>query len=125
MVEGDPKRTRPPEAGRGVKMGGLQQVGSGISGFNPMEGKIPAIPVSIQLLRDKIGSMLDVLSSEEKRVVELRFGLEDGKTWPKTAIARDLGKSPRTIGRREESALEKLRHSPESTRLREYFGFFK
>jgi RNA polymerase primary sigma factor len=62
---------------------------------------------------------LDALERPERKVIELRFGLENGEERSLGAIARELGMSDGEVQRIEQSALEKLRDERRLEALRE------
>ena len=53
----------------------------------------------------------------ERRVLELRFGLEDGKSRTRAETGREIGMSRRTVGRDEKSGLAKLGHPSRPPRV--------
>ena len=69
----------------------------------------PDEPASYQLLREELVAYLDTLNDREARVLELRFGLEDGKTRTLEEVARDFGVTRERIRQIEAKALRKLR----------------
>ena len=66
-------------------------------------------PASYQLLREELVAYLNTLNDREARVLELRFGLEDGKTRTLEEVARDFGVTRERIRQIEAKALRKLR----------------
>ncbi len=54
--------------------------------------------------------LLDMLDPRERRVIELRFGLVDGKEWTQNEIAENLGISRSYVSRLEKRALLKMFH---------------
>ena len=77
-------------------------------------------PASYQLLREELVAYLDTLNDREARVLELRFGLEDGKTRTLEEVARDFGVTRERIRQIEAKALRKLRHPNRSKKLRDF-----
>jgi len=61
------------------------------------------------LEKERIGGLLDVMSDREKQVLDMRFGLIDGKTHTLAEVARKLGVSRERVRQIEEAALKKLR----------------
>ena len=57
-----------------------------------------------------LAGALDELSPDERRVIEMRYGLEDGQPKTVAAIARDLGVTKEQANRLENEALQHLRH---------------
>ncbi|RIV26712.1 sigma-70 family RNA polymerase sigma factor [Alicyclobacillaceae bacterium I2511] len=54
--------------------------------------------------------LLDLLDPRERRVIELRFGLVDGREWTQNEIAENLGISRSYVSRLEKRALLKMFH---------------
>jgi RNA polymerase primary sigma factor len=73
-----------------------------------------------ELLRDEIDSMLHALSPREARVIELRFGLLDGRTHTLKEVGEKFGVTRERIRQIETEALERLRNPARAGRLREY-----
>ena len=66
---------------------------------------------------------MDVLSSltaRERTVLELRFGLEDGRSRTLEEVGREFSVTRERIRQIEAEALRKLRHPTRSKRLRDY-----
>ena len=59
---------------------------------------------------DSLAGALDELPDSERRVIELRYGLEDGQEKTVAAIARELGVTKEQANRLEREALARLRH---------------
>ena len=77
-------------------------------------------PASYQLLREELVAYLDTLNDREARVLELRFGLEDGKSRTLEEVGRDFGVTRERIRQIEAKALRKLRHPNRSKKLRDF-----
>ena len=75
---------------------------------------------SQELLRAQIGDALDKLSERERRIIVLRFGIEDGRFRTLEEVGRDFGITRERIRQIEAKALRKLRHPNQSTQLRGY-----
>ena len=73
----------------------------------------PADAASQQLLREQVEDVLATLTSRERRVLQLRFGLEDGRSRTLEEVGREFGVTRERIRQIEAKALRKLRH-PES-----------
>ncbi|MBX6352819.1 MAG: sigma-70 family RNA polymerase sigma factor, partial [Thermoflavifilum sp.] len=54
--------------------------------------------------------LLGVLDERERRVIELRFGLHDGREWTQNEVADELGISRSYVSRLEKRALLKMFH---------------
>jgi len=70
-------------------------------------------------LKGQVEDVLATLSPRERRVVELRFGLESDKLYTLSEIGAELGVTRERIRQIETKALRKLRHPSRSRRLRE------
>jgi len=72
------------------------------------------------LLKDHIREMLETLSPREAKVLEYRFGLEDGKQRTLEEVGREFGVTRERIRQIEAKAIRKLRHPTRSKKLRDY-----
>jgi RNA polymerase primary sigma factor len=70
-------------------------------------------------LKGQVEDVLATLTPRERRVVELRFGLEGDKLFTLSEIGAELGVTRERIRQIETKALRKLRHPSRSRRLRE------
>lgn len=75
---------------------------------------------SSDLLKGHLDTVLDTLSDRERRVLELRFGLGDGRTRTLEEVGKEFGVTRERIRQIEAKALRKLRHPSRSQRLRDY-----
>jgi RNA polymerase primary sigma factor len=73
-----------------------------------------------QLLREQIDTVLDSLTGRERHVLELRFGLSDGRARTLEEVGRELGVTRERIRQIEALALRKMRHPSRSRKLRAY-----
>ena len=80
----------------------------------------PAEAATFQLLREQIEDVLSTLSDRERRVLQLRFGLEDGRSRTLEEVGRDFGVTRERIRQIEAKALRKLRHPSRSRKLRDF-----
>lgn len=80
----------------------------------------PAEAASQQLLKEEVINMLDGLTPRERRVIELRYGLEDGYNRTLAELGDELGVSRERVRQIEAEALTKLRGSQDTRRLKEY-----
>lgn len=80
----------------------------------------PADAASRQLLKEQIDEVLSTLSLRERRVLQLRFGLEDGRSRTLEEVGKDFGVTRERIRQIEAKALRKLRHPSRSRKLKDY-----
>ena len=80
----------------------------------------PADAASFQLLKEQIQEVLDTLTDREGRVLQLRFGLEDGRSRTLEEVGREFGVTRERIRQIEAKALRKLRHPTRSRKLRDF-----
>ena len=73
-----------------------------------------------QLLKETVGAVLGSLSPRERQVLELRFGLGDGRARTLEEVGRDFDVTRERIRQIEAKALRQLRHPTRATRLRDY-----
>ena len=82
----------------------------------------PAEAASHQLLKEQVEAVLDSLTGRERRVLQLRFGLEDGRARTLEEVGREFNVTRERIRQIEAKALRKLRHPTRSRHLRDYLG---
>jgi RNA polymerase primary sigma factor len=80
----------------------------------------PADAASYQLLKEQVDDVLDSISQRERRVLQLRFGLEDGRSRTLEEVGREFGVTRERIRQIEAKALRKLRHPTRSKKLRDF-----
>lgn len=80
----------------------------------------PADAASFTLLREQLDEVLETLTIREKRVLELRFGLEDGRSRTLEEVGQHFGVTRERIRQIEAKALRKLRHPSRSKRLKDF-----
>ena len=80
----------------------------------------PSEAASFQLLKEQVDDVLYTLSEREARVLQLRFGLEDGRGRTLEEVGRDFGVTRERIRQIEAKALRKLRHPSRSKKLRDF-----
>ena len=81
----------------------------------------PTDVVAFKLLQDQIQDVLDELTIREKRIIQLRFGLIDGRQRTLEEVGRVFGVTRERIRQIESKTLIKLRQIPKSACLRDYF----
>ena len=72
------------------------------------------------LLKDHIREVLESLSPREAKVLEYRFGLEDGKQRTLEEVGKEFGVTRERIRQIEAKAIRKLRHPTRAKKLRDY-----
>ncbi len=80
----------------------------------------PPDAASRQLLKEQINEVLSTLTPREQRVLQLRFGLEDGRSRTLEEVGREFNVTRERIRQIEAKALRKLRHPSRSRRLKDY-----
>jgi RNA polymerase primary sigma factor len=75
-----------------------------------------------EMLREQVQHALEALSERERDVLELRFGLKDGKEHTLEEVSRYFNVTRERIRQIEAKALRKLRHPARSHELRDYLG---
>jgi RNA polymerase primary sigma factor len=80
----------------------------------------PAEAASHQLLKEQVESVLGSLTARERRVLQLRFGLEDGRARTLEEVGKEFGVTRERIRQIEAKALRKLRHPSRSKKLKDY-----
>ena len=80
----------------------------------------PADAASFTLLREQLDEVLKTLTTREKRVLELRFGLEDGRSRTLEEVGQHFGVTRERIRQIEAKALRKLRHPSRSKKLKDF-----
>jgi RNA polymerase primary sigma factor len=80
----------------------------------------PAEAAANQLLKEHVAAVLDSLTGRERRVLQLRFGLEDGRARTLEEVGREFNVTRERIRQIEAKALRKLRHPSRSRKLRDY-----
>ena len=73
-----------------------------------------------QLLKEQLLDVLSVLDEREQRVLQLRFGLEDGRERTLQEVGQEFGVTRERVRQLETKALRKLRHPEHSMKLREF-----
>ena len=80
----------------------------------------PPDAASYQLLKEQVEDVLETLSEREARVLQLRFGLEDGRNRTLEEVGQDFGVTRERIRQIEAKALRKLRHPNRSKKLKDF-----
>jgi len=85
-----------------------------------VDSPAPASAASYILLKEQLDGVLDTLTDREKRVLELRFGIEDGRPRTLEEVGKEFGVTRERIRQIEAKALRKLRHPRRSKKLKDY-----
>lgn len=80
----------------------------------------PPEAASFGMMQDQIASVLRTVSTRERRVVELRFGLTDGRPRTLEEVGREFGITGERIRQIETKTLSKLRHPSRPQKFRGY-----
>ena len=80
----------------------------------------PAEAASHQLLKEQVDDVLQSLTHRERRVLQLRFGLDDGRQRTLEEVGREFGVTRERIRQIEAKALRKMRHPSRSKKLKDY-----
>jgi len=80
----------------------------------------PVDAASRQLLKEQIDEVLSSLTPREQRVLQLRFGLEDGRSRTLEEVGKEFNVTRERIRQIEAKVLRKLRHPSRSRKLRDY-----
>jgi RNA polymerase primary sigma factor len=75
-----------------------------------------------EMLREQVQHALEALSDREREVLELRFGLRDGKEHTLEEVSRYFNVTRERVRQIEAKALRKMRHPAHSHDLRDYLG---
>jgi RNA polymerase primary sigma factor len=75
-----------------------------------------------KLLSEKIQEVLDTLPPREARILRLRFGLENGRSYTLEEVGQKFGLTRERIRQIESKALRRLRHPRRSRQLRDYLS---
>jgi RNA polymerase primary sigma factor len=94
---------------------------SNLGDFIPDEvGEAPSEAASLQLMRESLEDVLDSLTERERKVLKLRFGLDDGRGRTLEEVGKEFNVTRERIRQIEAKALRKLRHPSRSRKLRDY-----
>ncbi|MEA5060531.1 MAG: RNA polymerase sigma factor RpoD [Candidatus Pelethousia sp.] len=80
----------------------------------------PAEQAAFTLLKEQLMEVLDTLTPREKKVLRLRFGLDDGKARTLEEVGREFNVTRERIRQIEAKALRKLRHPSRSKKLKDF-----
>lgn len=80
----------------------------------------PADSAAFSMLREELGTALESLTDRERQVVQLRFGLVDGRARTLEEVGKEFNVTRERIRQIEAKALRKLRHPSRSKRLKDF-----
>lgn len=81
---------------------------------------VPPDAASFSMLQEQLAKTLEGLAERERKVISLRFGLEDGHPRTLEEVGREFGVTRERIRQIESKTLAKLRHPSRSQKLKDY-----
>lgn len=84
------------------------------------EAVVPPDAASFRMLQEQLRKVLDGLAERERKVITLRFGLDDGHPCTLEEVGREFGVTRERIRQIESKTLSKLRHPSRSSKLKYY-----
>lgn len=94
---------------------------SHLGDFVEDEGALsPPDIAAFMLLKKQLEEVLDTLTDREKKVLTLRFGLDDGRSRTLEEVGKEFGVTRERIRQIEAKALRKLKHPSRSKKLKDY-----
>lgn len=80
----------------------------------------PSDAAAFSMLKEQLVEVLDTLTERERKVLKLRFGLEDGRARTLEEVGKQFDVTRERIRQIEAKALRKLRHPSRSKKLKDY-----
>jgi len=80
----------------------------------------PQDAATFTLLKEQLNTVLETLTDREKKVLTLRFGLDDGRARTLEEVGKEFDVTRERIRQIEAKALRKLRHPSRSKKLKDY-----
>ncbi len=87
-----------------------------------LDASCPADAASVSMLRSDLDALLETLGEREKRVVTMRYGLDDGNPHTLEEVGQIFGVTRERVRQIEANTLAKLRHRPAAAEMREYLA---
>jgi len=84
------------------------------------EVEAPSDAASFTMLQEQLQEVLNTLNDRERKVIQLRFGLQDGHPRTLEEVGREFGVTRERIRQIESKTLGKLRHPNRSSVLRDF-----
>ncbi len=81
---------------------------------------VPADAAAFTLLKEQLEEVLETLTERERKVLRLRFGLDDGRARTLEEVGKEFKVTRERIRQIEAKALRKLRHPSRSRKLKDY-----
>lgn len=99
----------------------IGEEGVTLSDFMTEEDALTPMDIASQsLLKDRIRTILDDLTPREKLVLELRFGIKDGKEYTLNEVGRVMGITRERVRQIQTGALRRLRYARYRDKLEGY-----
>ncbi len=86
------------------------------------ESESPSEAATNQLLKEHLASVLTFLSPREQRILKMRFGLENNRTYTLEEVGKEFGVTRERIRQIEAKALQKLRDNSDAKNLKDYLS---
>ncbi|HAE85857.1 MAG TPA: RNA polymerase subunit sigma [Anaerolineaceae bacterium] len=86
------------------------------------EAPPPDDTATYNLLREHLDEVLETLPPREVRILQLRYGLQDGQAYTLEEVGRKMGVTRERVRQIEAQALQRLRHPSVRRKLRDYLG---
>ena len=81
---------------------------------------VPAEAAAFTMLKEQLNDVLGTLTDRERKVLRLRFGLDDGRQRTLEEVGKEFDVTRERIRQIEAKALRKLRHPSRSRKLKDY-----